>query len=361
MQQENAQVFAYDDYLDSTPPPFDGERWKAIRDRLIDELAKGEKTLDDFASDGMEPGRLKIWLKSPDSFPRFGRRVGEKTAAEQIADALEARFAEIDHAGIDYRLRCPVRVETTLTHALIEAAETARNLCELVDFSAAPGLGKTEARSEYIARMRKAEGFFCPVWSIELDDSCITLKAVLDLIARQIPEVVIPNEKGDFAIAQAIIEATKGRRGLLFIDEGQHLADAQKKMGIPIVNMLRRLVDRGCFGIVYVGNGEIYRRLSAGTIKDKNAYTQIFSRMEDFRVEVGPYKADKRSFDKSLTKADVLAVAKSWGVIGVEEESYCLRAAEKPGALRAMTNILRVSMERYGSLDIKCLTKVRAL
>ena len=42
MLHENAQVFAAEDYLDPTPPPpFDSERWKAIRNRLIDELAKG--------------------------------------------------------------------------------------------------------------------------------------------------------------------------------------------------------------------------------------------------------------------------------------------------------------------------------
>lgn len=253
MLHENAQVFAYEEYFDSTPPPpFDGERWKSIRDRLIDELANGGKTLEDFAPDGMELGRLKIWLKSPDSFSRFGRRVGEKTAAEQIADVLEARFAEIDDAGINYRLRCPVKVETTLTRALIEGAETARNLCEWVDFCAAPGLGKTEAKSEYIARMRKAEGFFCPVWSIDLDQSCISLKAVLALIARQIlGEDANYDAKSDFAMSQAIIEATKGkgRRGLLFVDEGQNLADMLKKMGLPIVDMLRSFVDKGVSGL----------------------------------------------------------------------------------------------------------------
>ena len=54
-------------------------------------------------------------------------------------------------------------------------------------------------------------------------------------------------------------------------------------------------------------------------------------------------------------------MANAWGVVGIEEESYCLKAAEKPGALRTMTNIIRASMEHYGSLDIKCLQKVRAL
>lgn len=360
MLHENEQVSAYTDaFYPEKPAPFCRERWKSIRNRLIDELAKGGKTLDDFAPDEMGKGRLEIWLKSPDDFHFYARRVGDKTMAEQIAEALEARFAEIDQAGVDYRLRCPRRVETTLTRALIEGAETARSLCEWVDFCAAPGLGKTEAKMEFIARVRKAEGFFCPVWSIDLDENCISLKAILNLIAQEILGAGRFDEKSEFAMSQAIIEATKGRRGLLFVDEGQHLADMMKKMGIPVISMLRRFVDRGCFGIVYLGNGEIYRRLSTGVGRDKGAYAQLLSRMQDFRVEVGRYCPGQTDNHKALTKADVLAVAKAWGVSGVEESAYCLKIAEGPGALRAMTNVLRISMERYGSLDIKTLNSIR--
>ncbi len=54
MLHENAQVFSVDNYGEQQP--FDGERWKAIRNRLIDELAKGGNTLEDFAPDKIEPG-----------------------------------------------------------------------------------------------------------------------------------------------------------------------------------------------------------------------------------------------------------------------------------------------------------------
>ena len=361
MLHENEQAFAYADFDDNPPAPFDAERWKALRNRLIDELAKGGKSLEDFSPNEMELGRLKIWLKSPDAFPRFGRRVGEKSTAEQIADFLEQRFSELDQAGLDFRMRCPARVETTVTQALIEGAETARNLCEWVDFCAAPGLGKSEAKNEYIARMRKADGFFCPIWSIELDETCISTKAMLNLIAREILGAGTFDEKSEFAMSQAIIEATNGKRGLLFVDEGQHLADILKKMGIPIINLLRRFVDRGCFGIVYLGNGEIYRRLSTGIGRDKGAYTQLLSRMAEFRIEVGGYRPGRPCEGRALTKADVLAVANVWWVSGVEESAYCLKIAEGPGALRAMTNVFRAAWEKYGSLDINCMNKVRAL
>lgn len=361
MVTEKSQALSCSEFDDKPPPPFDIERWMFLRNRLIDELAKGGKSLESFTPNEIELGRLKIWLKSPNALPRFGRRVGEKSAAEMIAESLEQRFYELDQVGLNFRLRCPARVETTVTKALIEGAETARNLCEWVDFCAAPGLGKTEAKTEYIARMRKADGFFCPIWSIDLDETCISTKAILNLIAREVLGGGNFDEKSEFAMSQAIIEATYGKRGLLFVDEGQHLADILKKMGIPILNLLRRFVDRGCFGIVYLGNGEIYRRLSAGMGRDKGAYTQLLSRMQDFRIEVGGYRSGRQAEGRALTKVDVLAVANAWGVSGVEESAYCLKIAEGPGALRAMTNVFRVALERYDALDIKSLNKVRAL
>lgn len=361
MVQENRDVFTDEGHFQmAVASPLDAARWIAIRDRLIDELAKGGR-LEDFAPDGIGPERLGVWLKAPAFGEVAWRRVGQKSTSEQIADALESRFAEIDQAGFDYRSRCPARVETAVTRAFFEGAETARELCEWVDFCAAPGLGKTEAKNDYIARSRKVDGFFCPVWSIDLDETCATPRAVLALIAREILGGGKVDEKNEFATARAIIEATRDKRGLLIVDEGQHLADATKKLGIPVVNQLRSFVDRGCFGLVYLGNGEIYRRLSTGQGRDKGAYTQLLSRMQDFRIEVGGYRPGASGEGWRLTRDDVLAVASAWGVSGVEEAAYCLKIAEGPGALRAMTNVFRMALGRYGLIDIKTLNKVKAI
>jgi hypothetical protein len=340
--------------------PMDRGRWEAIVNRLIDELAKGgEVTLKSISSAiGFELQTLEMWLKSPDCFLSFGRRVGEKSTSEKIADALEKYFLQSGPAGFDVRMRCPVRVKTSVICAMLSGIESARSMCELVEICAAPGLGKTESTLEYIASCRKREGFDCPVWLIELDESCISIKAVLFLIARQIVRHGHYDPKSEFSMVQAISEAATGRRGVLLVDEGQHLADAQKIMGIPIINMLRRFVDRGLFGIAYFGNGEIYRRLVSGTGKDKGAYTQLLSRMQDFRVEIrGLGKGDENA--AALTREDVIAVAATWGVTGVEERAYCLKAAAQPGALRTVTNVFRRSLEGFGEIDISIMTKIR--
>ena len=358
MLQEKTALLCDTESFDD-PVVIDDRRLKSVRDRLIDELLKGARLVD-FSIENVEVDKLRFWMESPFSGLYRARRIGEKSVSERIVEALESRFLEIDQAGIDYRLRCPVRVETTVTRALIDGAETARNLCEWVDFCAPPGMGKTEAKAEYIARSIKASGFDCPVWSVDLDEACISTRAVLALISREIVKGCV-DEKSEFSMSQSIVEATRNKRGLLFVDEGQHLADAMKKMGVPIINLLRRFVDRGCFGIVYLGNGEIYRRLSTGIGRDKGAYTQLLSRMRDFRVEVGGYQPGASSDGKRLTREDVLSVANAWGVSGVEEAAYCLKIAQGPGALRAVTNVFRVAMATCGSLDIKALNAVRAV
>lgn len=358
MLQEKT-ILLCDSEAPDDPPVLDNQRLKSVRDRLIDELLKGARLVD-FSTENIDVDRLRFWMERPFSGLHRARIVGEKSVSEKIVEALESRFLEIDRAGIDYRLRCPVRVETTVTRALIDGAETARNLCEWVDFCAPPGLGKTEAKAEYIARSIKADGFDCPVWSVDLDEACISTKAVLALISREIVKGRV-DEKSEFSMSQSIVEATRDKRGLLFVDEGQHLADAMKKMGVPIINLLRRFVDRGCFGIVYLGNGEIYRRLSTGVGRDKGAYTQLLSRMQDFRIEIGGYQPGASSDDKRLSREDILSVANAWGVSGVEEAAYCLKIAQGPGALRAMTNVFRMAMANYCSLDIKALSAVRAI
>lgn len=334
----------------------DQARWRKLRDRVIDEVAAG-KTLGELTPPGVGSELFEIWLKKPESGALESWRVGQKPRTVLIAEALEGVFMELDQ-NAEIRLnRCPKRVETTVTRALIEAAETARQLCEWVDFAAPPGTGKTEAKQEYIARIRKQEGFFCPVWSVELDEMCVSPRAALNLIAREVLGEHATREKNDFLLNQAVIDATYGRHGLLLIDEGQHLADATKKMGIPTVNLLRRFVDRGCFGVLYMGNGEMYRRLLSG----KGAYTQLISRMQDFRVEVAPYSANQSAKEPALSRDDVLSVAAAWGVQGVAEIAYCLKAAALPGSLRSMTNIIRSALVRFGDLSVGSLQQIRRL
>lgn len=335
---------------DPQQPPVDPERWKYLRDRTADELKKnpgqGVETLARAA--GVDPERLDMWLRKPDCF-QWTRRVGEKPTSFLIAEALESHFKAVDRTGRNPKDRCPFRVETSVTQAVIKGIELARFMRETVLIDAASGLGKTESVNEYIARARKGEGFDCPVWTIELNEYCISPKAILSLICTAILGEDRYESRPEFELSRAILGATEGRNGVLIIDEGQHTADANKRLGMSILNGLRSFPDKGAFGVAILGSGETYRRLKTAK------YAQLLSRVEDFRVDIAGLGQGKNG-QPALTEKDVFAVMSAWGA---EDKEYCLNAARQSGALRTMTNIFRMSLDLYGTVDSAALHKIR--
>lgn len=351
-------IVAVPDYdLDDRFPLLDLERWEILKNRLVDELDRGGQTLARFATEtGVEAGQLEIWLTSPRSFSRYGKRGGEngtweKSVSLLIAEALERSFAQLDEER-QQRKRHPSRVETSVTRAVMEGIASARSMVETVLIDAQPGLGKTEGFREYIARARKAEGFDCPVWLVELDEYSLSHKAILGQVAKQCVGEGRFDDKSEYSLSRAIIDATEGKGGVLIVDEAQHLGDATKIMGIPIINGLRRLVDRGCFGLVLIGNGEIYQRLSPAK------FAQLLSRMDAWRVDIAGLGKGKKG-QPALTEEDVDGVMAAWGVSGVDERKYCISAVKQPGALRTLVSLFRRSLERFDCIDAVTLSQIR--
>jgi hypothetical protein len=341
-----------DEYDYSPPRPIDLARWEEIRNKLIDEMEKG-KSLTSFAeAASVDIETLDHWLTDVESFPTFGRTFGKKTQSELIADALDKHLEGLAAEKLNTHDRCPVSVETSVTKAIGEGISTLRAMCEMSYIDAPPGAGKTEGIKQYISRARKAEGFDCPVWKIVMTENTLTPKAVLSLIAWEILGGDVHGDKSDYAVARAIQKATNERGGVLLIDEAQHLGDADKKKGIPIINALRSFSDGRYFGVVLFGNGEIYRRLKGGP------YTQITSRADPFRVEIaGLGKGSKGQ--AALTEQDVVAVMNAWGVKGADIEKWCMRAAQEPGALRYMTSIFRACLDRYSGISLVTLNRFK--
>jgi DNA transposition AAA+ family ATPase len=332
-------------------PRLVAERWEVLKNRMADELSGG-LLLSRFAAEaGVSVAYLNSWLESRPSMYNFSRSMDEKNPDLLLAEALETSFAALDQERLRSK-RNPGRVETSVTRAVMDGIASARDLVETVLIDAPPGLGKTEGFREYIARVRKTEGFDCPVWLIELDEYSLSHKAILGQIARQ----CVPGGRFDganeYALFSAIIEATEGKGGVLIVDEGNHLGDASRLVGIPIINGLRRFPDRGFFGIALLNNGEIYRCLSAGK------YAQLFSRMSAWRVDIASLGNGKNG-QPALTEEDVYAVMAAWGVSGVAERRYCIKAASQPGALRTLVTVFRQSIERFDCIDAATLNQIR--
>lgn len=355
MERAGAKGYASEDgVFHSYWPVLDRERWEGLRKRMVDEISAG-LSLSRFATEtGFPIDYLDAWLKTPPSkYPSDRAAMGEKCPTILLAEALEASFARLDDERQQHK-RKPARVETNVTRAVMEGIATARAQVETVLIDAEPGLGKTEGVREYIARARKNEGFDCPVWHIELDEYSLSHKAVLIQIAEQCMGGKRFDDRTEHSVFRAILEATEGKGGVLIIDEAQHIADAAKIAGIAIINGLRRFPDRGCFGVVPMGNGEIYRRLSS------EKYAQLLSRMEAWRVDIAGLGKGKNG-QPALIEDDVDAVMQAWGVSGIKERQYCISAVKQPGALRNITNAFRRSLDRFETIDASTLNRIKRI
>jgi len=314
-------------------------RWEALRDRLVEELSRGFTVARLATETGLMAAQIEVWAADPMEF-RFVRRIGEQCLAESIEAALESRFSELDLERTDARRKNPDRVETSVMRRALEAFTMAREAPALVDFTAPPGTGKTEAIAEYVAQCRKMEGYGCPVWTVELSEFNLSAKAVLALIIEQMKGGA--HVGAEHELARLIEGHAEGKGGLLIVEEAQHLADAQNINGLRIINGLRRFVDRRLFGITFVNNGEIYCRLQGGK------HAQLFSRMESWRVDV-----------KGVTEDDIDKIMAAWGVFGRAERAYCIKVAEGQGALRALVSVFRRAQRDFGVIDVDTMMAIR--
>jgi len=314
-------------------------RWEALKNRLADEISRGLSMARIANETRLNAESINAWATDFSWF-REPRRLGEESQASIIEAALAARFNELDQERANEKTRSPARIETSVTREVISAIAMSRDMVEIVDISAPPGSGKSVGVAEYVAKARKDEGFDCPVWPIELNEFSLSAKSVLRLIARACinPSYDVHDEASIF---KDVADKTQGKGGVLIVEEAQHLGDAKNINGIRIFNGLRRFVDAGCFGIVLIGNGELYRRLKSGH------HAQLLSRMASFRKEIA-----------GVTDEDVDNVMAAWGVSGKAERALCVKIASGPGALRSLVQAFRRTLHEFGVINATTLNKV---
>lgn len=326
-------------------------RWKQLSDRLADELAQGytlnriatEAEITRIGSSGYASpiDRLRAWSESPFALRSDRPHIDQPSVAETIEQKLAAWFEQLDAERAVADSPVPTFVETAVSRKIWSSFEQARELCELMEISAPPGTGKTQAIQPYLAQCRKREGFGCPVWIITLSEFSLSLKSVLQLIADEVhPERESGGRKDDdFAIKRMIEERTEGRSGLLIVDEAQHIGDADKLHGIRVLNGLRYFTDRKLFGIAFLSNGEIYRRVAGGK------HGQLSSRMEAARVEI-----------KGVPDEDVDSIMAAHGIGGKPAREWCIKKAKGAGGLRALTRAFVHAKREFGEVNHQTLT-----
>ncbi len=331
-------------------------RCKPIADRIADELVQGyslhrivteaELYRIGGADYGSSEERLRTWLENPISLRSESRYVGQLSVADELENRLNAWFVQLDNERAAAKSSVPTFVETAVSRKIWSSFEQARELCELMEISAPPGTGKTQAIQPYLAQYRKREGFGCPVWLITLSEFSLSLKSVLQLIADEVhPDRESGGRKDDdFAIKSMVEERTAGRGGLLIVDEAQHIGDANKLHGIRVLNGLRYFTDRKLFGIAFLSNGEIYRRVAGGK------HGQLSSRMEASRVEI-----------KGVPDEDVDSIMSAYGIGGKSAREWCIKKSKGVGGLRTLTRAFVHAKREFGEVNYQTLSMLERL
>lgn len=199
---------------------------------------------------------------------------------------------------------------------VLEFTQTAVRMAVVVG---AAGVGKTTALRAYQKRYPTS------VWVATMQPCHKLPRALLEELSFTLRQ---PRDHRSADISRAIQGRLEGTRGLMIIDEAQHL-DAEA------LDQVRSLYDATGIGFVLAGNPELMTKL--GAIKRSPNMAQIFSR-------IGLRYSRSRPL-----QADVTALLDGWGVKGEVERTELLGIAMKPGGVRVMTNVIgQAFVQAYG-------------
>lgn len=242
-----------------------------------------------------------------------------------IASAPEPQRAQ-PSAGTD-SLTGPGYVETPTSTKIIGALEIARATPTISIVVGAAGCGKTTTAKSYAASSARGagEGTAYYVFANAYNRSPT---AILHKIAEAVGAYYVGGYR-NHTIAQNILGRLR-EGDLIIIDEAQHL-EARALDGV------RSFLDEGNVGIAYLGNEEIYTRISRKG--RRAAFAQLHSRV-GMHLDV-----------QCPTAGDVDCLLSAWGIRGRQERAYALQIANQPGALRVLEHVL--SQARIAASEMK--------
>lgn len=271
----------------------------------------------------MSPTTLSQWLS--------GIYAGNNAAVEEKllkwVETTQAARARADAMPAE-----PEYVPTPTSAKVIDALRYAQIAADIAVVYGGAGLGKTAGIKRY--------GRVAPnVFHVTMTKAHASVVAAL----KRIAECVGATASGGTGAAElysAIHAKVVNSGGLLVIDEAQHLSEAA-------LDMIRAFNDEAGIGIAYVGNEQVYARMTGG---NRAAYLdRLFSRI-----------GKKVRLVKS-TQADIEAILDAWGIDDPKCRPQLIEIASKPGGLRGLTKVLRLaSMYAAASKRALCCDDVRA-
>lgn len=209
----------------------------------------------------------------------------------------------------------PKFIDTATAQQVIEILDYAQLFDDIGVVYSGAGLGKTSAVEEY--RRRNPD----TVWVVTCSPDCASVGVFLEETAMAVG--ITGAALHPAKLRREIVRRVRGTRGLLIVDEAQHLT----KLALEAA---RSIHDSTNVGLVLLGNAQVYRRVY-GSNTEKEDFAQLFSRI-GIRLKLARPKA-----------GDVHAIAEAFGITGRDCLEYLETIARHAGALRGVVKTIRLA------------------
>lgn len=207
----------------------------------------------------------------------------------------------------------PAWVSTPSAEKVIAGLRYAQMANDICVIYGGAGLGKSKGIERYRQTNPNA-------WSVELTPAHVGIVACLEEIAIALGLRDYVRTAG--FLHRAICNRLRGTRGILIIDEAQHL-------GVQALDQVRAIHDNTHVGLALVGNERVYTQMAGS---NRAAYLdRLYSRI------------GKRIHLKRSTDADADALIRAWGIEDAKCRVRIREIASRPGALRVLTKTLRLA------------------
>ena len=245
--------------------------------------------------------------------PEIVRDLRDETRAE-AAEAVDLRAKR---AAFAEQLPAPPKWFCTPTAKRIDSTLAYAQLAgDIAVVYGGSGLGKTAAARRYASNWPNA-------WLATMTPSTAALGPCLERVLEACG-VQEPGARGA-RLEAALRTRVNGDRGLLIVDEAQHL-------NLRALEALRGLHDATGAGLALLGNELVYTRLTGG--RRAAEFAQLFSRV------------GKRLRLTQVEDGDVDALLAAWGAkLSMDRglRPVALAIARKHGGLRGLTKTLRLA------------------
>lgn len=245
----------------------------------------------------MSPTTLSLWLQ--------GKYPGNNANVEaKLRKWLETRGERLSMQTLV--AEAPAFVASQTATEITNAFRYAQTLEDMVSVVGVPGIGKSTTCQEYQRQ-------YSNVWIVEMASHTTGVVPVL----KEICEAVGGDRaSGASGLAREIKRKIRGTHGLLIVDEAHHLTPQS-------LDAIRSLHDSTGVAVALVGSVELSGKLEK--------MPQLYSRL------------GLRLFRHRVLKADIAALLDAWQIGGKAERQYLARLAQRPGALRSITKVLRLA------------------